>query len=69
MSDMELKSCPFCGHSEVEYKHDPAIHHGFITCPVCKSRGPMVYSKASSDGGEEKAALKWNERRRRLKDE
>ena len=54
----EFVACPFCGSSDIVYKHLPGpcttlSYRYYLECHTCKSRGPIAYSK-------DKALEKWN---------
>ncbi|WP_406238144.1 Lar family restriction alleviation protein [Acetobacter orientalis] len=50
----ELKSCPFCGSSNLHTPH-PKHTSAWVTCNVCNAEGPIKHTRAE-------AIAAWNTR-------
>lgn len=46
MEEIELKPCPFCGSTELDYvdDDDPEMPYLHIECMQCGARGPEINS-------------------------
>ena len=66
----ELKPCPFCGSTKLDFSHKVGDYHGdkyriAIYCKSCKAYGPRLLTTNHYLKNEDKQLLitKWNERK------